>query len=94
MCQDSAAGVKELAITPGQFDLVIMDPPRTGADEVSRQIHRVGAAQLIYISCDPPTLGRDLATLQKMGFDVASIQPVDMFPQTYHLETVVFLKSL
>jgi len=93
-CQDSAAGVEVLAKKPGQFDLVIMDPPRTGADEVSRQIHRVGATQLIYISCDPPTLGRDLATLQKNGFEVASVQPVDMFPQTYHLENVVFLKPL
>lgn len=94
LCKDSAAGVAEIAKTPGRFDLVIMDPPRTGAHDVSSMIHRIGPARLIYISCDPPTLGRDLAILQKNGFEVTSVQPVDMFPQTYHLENIVFLKSL
>jgi len=94
VCKDTTAGVEELAKNSVQFDLVIMDPPRTGADEVARQIQRVGASQLIYISCDPPTLGRDISTLQQNGFEVIYIQPVDMFPQTYHLESVVFLKSL
>ena len=94
VCKDSAAGVDELVKNPGQFDCVIMDPPRTGADEVSRKIHKVGASRLIYISCDPPTLGRDISTLQKSGFEVIYIQPVDMFPQTYHLESIVFMKSI
>lgn len=93
LCKDSLAGVHDLAQTPGRYDLVIMDPPRTGADQLSRKLHRIGAAHIIYISCDPPTLGRDLAILQSSGFEVTYIQPVDMFPQTYHLESIVFLKA-
>jgi 23S rRNA (uracil1939-C5)-methyltransferase len=93
VCMDSRVGVEDLAKKPGQFDLVIMDPPRSGAEAVSRQLHKIGASQLIYISCDPMTLGRDLATLKNTGFEVSCVQPVDMFPQTYHLENVVFLKS-
>lgn len=92
-CQDSLAAVLELARTPGRFDLVIMDPPRTGADQLSRELHKLAPKHIIYISCDPPTLGRDLALLQSTGFEVMNIQPVDMFPQTYHLEAVVFLKA-
>lgn len=94
ICRDSAAGVVDLAKKPGQFELIIMDPPRTGANEVCKKIHKIGSSQLIYISCDPPTLGRDISVLQKTGFEVTSIQPVDMFPQTYHLESIVFLKSI
>lgn len=94
LCKDSLAGVHELAQTPGRYDLVIMDPPRTGADQLARNLHRIGAAHIIYISCDPPTLGRDLAILQSSGFEVTYIQPVDMFPQTYHLESIVFLKAV
>jgi 23S rRNA (uracil1939-C5)-methyltransferase len=71
-----------------------MDPPRTGAAEVSRIVHKTGASHLVYISCDPPTLGRDISILQNNGFGVSYIQPVDMFPQTYHLESIVFLKSI
>jgi 23S rRNA (uracil1939-C5)-methyltransferase len=92
ICKDSLAGVQEFDKTEGKFDLVIMDPPRTGADQLCREVHKTGASHLIYISCDPPTLGRDLAILNSTGFEVIYIQPVDMFPQTYHLENVVFLK--
>jgi len=94
VCNDSLEGIESLAKNADQFDLVIMDPPRSGAAEVSRNIHKIGASDLIYISCDPPTLGRDLSILQKSGFEVVSVQPVDMFPQTYHLESIVFLKSI
>jgi len=93
VCQDSMAGVQAVAKMPGKFDLVIMDPPRTGADQLCREIHKTLASHLIYISCDPPTLGRDLAILKSTGYEVLYIQPVDMFPQTYHLESIVFLKA-
>jgi 23S rRNA (uracil1939-C5)-methyltransferase len=94
LCRDSLAGVKDLARNQGGFDLVIMDPPRAGAEQLSRELHNIGAAHIIYISCDPPTLGRDLAILQNSGYEVEYVQPVDMFPQTYHLESVVFLKAV
>jgi len=92
ICKDSIAGVQAVAKTPGIFDLVIMDPPRTGADQLCREIHKTRSSNLIYISCDPPTLGRDLAILKSTGYEIIYIQPVDMFPQTYHLESIVFLK--
>ena len=92
ICKDSVAGVYELVKIQDKFDLVIMDPPRTGADQLCRELHKTGTSHLIYISCDPPTLGRDLAILKSTGFEVIYIQPVDMFPQTYHLESIVFLK--
>ncbi len=91
-CKDSAAGVDQLADYGEVFDLVIIDPPRAGADSIAGKLVKVSAKHLIYISCDPPTLSRDIATLQKSGFEVMSIQPVDMFPQTYHLESITFLR--
>jgi len=94
LCRDSLSAVKELAGERGGFELVIMDPPRAGAEQLSRELHNIGAAHIIYISCDPPTLGRDLAILESTGYEVAYIQPVDMFPQTYHLESIVFLKAV
>ena len=75
----------------GQVDVVIMDPPRKGSDEVflSSIINRK-IEQVIYISCDPETLARDLAFLSPY-YEVKFVQPVDMFPMTAHVETIVGL---
>jgi 23S rRNA (uracil1939-C5)-methyltransferase len=93
-CMDSAAGLEQLAAAGEHFDLVIIDPPRTGAADVVRKLHQSKADHVIYISCDPSTLARDLGILQKSGYQVLHVQPVDMFPQTYHLESVTFLQAL
>lgn len=93
-CEDSAAGVARLARAAEHYDLVLLDPPRSGAESVARILHRLKPQHLIYVSCDPPTLARDLSTLQKSGFKVVTVQPVDMFPQTYHLESVTLLESI
>jgi len=93
-CEDSSSGVASLASESKSFDLILLDPPRSGADAVVRDVHRLKPEYLVYISCDPPTLGRDLSLLQKTGFRVESVQPVDMFPQTYHLESVTLLKAI
>lgn len=93
LCEDSSRGVTRLANEGRVFDLILLDPPRSGADAVVRNLNRLQPACLAYVSCDPPTLGRDLALLQKNGFRVELIQPVDMFPQTYHLESVTFLQA-
>ena len=75
----------------GQIDMVIMDPPRKGSDEkfLSSLINRK-VQQIIYISCDPETLARDLEYLSS-SYNVTFVQPVDMFPFTAHVETIVGL---
>ncbi len=73
-------------------DLVVVDPPRSGlGDPVARALANVGAPRLTYVSCDPATLARDLLPLQAAGYRVEEVHLVDLFPQTYHLESVVQL---
>ncbi len=73
-------------------DLVVIDPPRSGlGDSVVRALASLAAPQLTYVSCDPATLARDLLPLQAGGYRVEEAHLVDLFPQTYHLETVLHL---
>lgn len=73
-------------------DLVVVDPPRTGLAPVALQhIQAIGAPRLVYVSCNPEALVRDLIELARFGYQARSIQPVDMFPQTAHIESVVRL---
>ncbi len=73
--------------------LIVMDPPRAGIGaEVCALLARVGAAELVYVSCDPITLARDLKQLTNAGYRVAELHLVDMFPQTFHMETVAILR--
>ena len=75
-----------------QPDLVVVDPPRSGLGErVARMLANLGAPRVNYVSCDPATLARDLPLLQDGGYRVQRVQLVDMFPQTFHLESVVHL---
>jgi 23S rRNA (uracil1939-C5)-methyltransferase len=73
-------------------DLLIADPPRAGlAPSVHDAIANLQPAQIVYISCDPATLARDLKKITRKGYRLVSATPFDLFPQTAHLETVVFL---
>lgn len=89
---DSVAGVKKLIEAGENFDVVLLDPPRAGAAEVVRLIPSLRPQKIVYISCDPPTLGRDIAYLKKLNYDVVKSRPVDMFPQTYHIESITLLE--
>jgi 23S rRNA (uracil1939-C5)-methyltransferase len=72
--------------------LIVLDPPRAGAGvEVCQLIAQIAPAQIVYVSCDPVTLGRDLAALQS-SYKIESLHLVDLFPQTYHQEAVVKLR--
>ncbi len=74
-------------------ELTIVDPPRSGLlEEARNHIDRIGTPQFIYVSCHPEHLARDLADFQSRGYTLGSIQPIDMFPQTYHVESVVSLE--
>ena len=75
-----------------QIDAAILDPPRKGVSpEVLARVVAFHPERLVYVSCDPSTLARDLALLCQHGYIVEWAQPLDMFPQTYHVETVVRL---
>ena len=84
-----------LARLEARPDAVVLDPSRSGCDRrVLRALVNQPPATVIYVSCDPSTLARDLAYLSQQGFQIEEIQPIDMFPQTYHLETVTVLRAV
>jgi 23S rRNA (uracil1939-C5)-methyltransferase len=72
--------------------VVLLDPPRAGCKEVVPHLAALGAERLVYISCDPATLIRDLGLIGEQGYAIERMQLVDMFPQTHHLETMVLLR--
>jgi 23S rRNA (uracil1939-C5)-methyltransferase len=87
------AGVRRLLQRGESFDLVILDPPRRGAREVLDGILSLAPRRILYISCDPATLARDLGHLGPSGgYEVLRTQPLDMFPQTFHLESITLLQ--
>ena len=71
--------------------LVVLDPPRTGAKEVARALAARPVPAVVYVSCDPPTLGRDLTTLAEAGYRLEAIETFEMFPHTSHVETIAAL---
>lgn len=74
-------------------DLIILDPPRVGCmKEVLEAIASKKINKIIYVSCEPSTLARDIKYLRDRGYELIEIQPIDMFPQTYHIENVALLK--
>jgi 23S rRNA (uracil1939-C5)-methyltransferase len=74
-------------------DLIILDPPRTGLDaESANLLAKTAAPSVVYVSCDPATLARDLRTLSAGGYAIESLTLVDLFPHTFHLESIVRLR--
>ncbi|MBI5994014.1 23S rRNA (uracil(1939)-C(5))-methyltransferase RlmD [Clostridium perfringens] len=76
-------------------DVVVVDPPRKGCDKkLLDAITNIDAKKIVYVSCDPSTLGRDLKVLEENGYKTLEVQPVDMFPNTAHVETVVLMSKV
>ncbi len=74
-------------------DVIILDPPRKGCDlQVLETIKRSAVKRVVYVSCNPVTLARDVKILTDSGYNMIQVQPVDMFPQTYHVESVTLLE--
>lgn len=98
-CRFEAGDVRELladSIEDEQrFDLVVLNPPRKGCDrEVLQQVAELAPQRIVYVSCSPQTLARDLDILGGLGYACRELQPVDMFPQTPHVENVALLERI
>jgi 23S rRNA (uracil1939-C5)-methyltransferase len=93
-CRMRAVSVESYLSTmqSGEYDVILLDPPRTGLrPKVLEQLGVLRVPRLLYLSCDPPSLSRDVKSLCAQGYTVHRLQPFDMFPQTAHLETLVEL---
>lgn len=92
LCADAGQAAKQLVREGLRPDVIVMDPPRKGCDEtVLRAVGELAPARLVYVSCDPATLARDTARLLALGYRAEYAVPVDMFPRTGHVETVLRL---
>ena len=93
ICADAADAAAQLAREGVRPDVVVLDPPRKGCDEsLIDTVVTMAPDRVVYVSCDPATLARDLARFAARGYEAASVQPVDMFPRTAHCECVVRLR--
>jgi 23S rRNA (uracil1939-C5)-methyltransferase len=90
---DARKVLPDVLATHGAPDVIVLDPPRAGAGgKVMRRIARSAPRRIVYVSCNPTTLARDLTELKPFGYQVTAVQPIDLFPQTYHVETIVALE--
>lgn len=79
------------AFDPGRADVVVLDPPRTGARAAIEKIAASATRSVVYVACDPTTMARDLAVLRRSGFTLTDLELVESFPQTSHVETLARL---
>ena len=91
---DAGVFMRQMADEGESADVVFMDPPRSGSDEkFLSSVVTLNPKRVVYVSCDPTTLARDLKYLTKHGYSAVTVVPVDMFPATEHVETVVLLSK-
>ncbi|MGX7112270.1 23S rRNA (uracil(1939)-C(5))-methyltransferase RlmD [Gemella cuniculi] len=87
--------IKSLITKNEKIDAVIVDPPRKGCEEsFLRDLAEMNINKIVYVSCNPATLARDMEVMRTLGYKLNEVQPVDMFPGTYHVETVALLSKL
>lgn len=92
VCLDAGEALNSERVRSLSPDVILLDPPRKGCgEEAAERIASLGASRLVYISCDPATLARDLAVFSRLGYAPVKAVGVDMFPRTGHVETVVCL---
>jgi len=95
LCMDAAEAAAQLAGEDWRPDVVLLDPPRRGCEPaLLRTVAEMRPGRVVYISCDPATLARDLKLLRKLGYGARRIAPVDMFPRTGHVEMIALLLPL
>ena len=92
-CNDAGRFLVNMAEQGENADVVIMDPPRSGStEEFMDAVGKLGAGKVVYVSCNPETLARDVRYMKKLGYRAVEAWPVDMFPETDHVETVVLIQ--
>ena len=92
VCADATRFLREMASSGEKADVVIMDPPRAGSTvPFMKSVCALAPSRVVYVSCSPETLARDLHFFVQNGYKVKKIQPVDMFPHTNHVESVVLM---
>ena len=90
---DVRTAMRPLLEEEGSADVVVVDPPRAGlSQKVVRRILEVQAKRIVYVSCNPTTLAPNARQMVEAGYDLHTVRPVDMFPQTPHIETVALLE--
>lgn len=95
ICGDSGRFMQDMAKSGEKIDVVFTDPPRTGSDKrFLESLAKLSPQRIVYISCGIESLERDLKSLVRLGYKAKKIQPVDMFPHTRHIETVVLLTKI
>src|SRR5207302_9493755 len=90
---DVRPAMPELVARAGRPDLVLVDPPRAGlSQKIGRRVMESGPQRIVYVSCNPITLAPNAAQLVEAGYRLLRVRPVDMFPQTPHIECVALLE--
>ena len=91
---DAGRFMRDMAAKKEKLDILFMDPPRSGAsEEFLMSALELRPARIVYVSCEPTTLARDLAVLTEGGYEMKKAVPVDMFPYTEGVETIVLLSQ-
>ncbi len=91
---DARLALRELVEREGKPDLAIIDPPRAGlSQKIVRRIVEAAPSRIVYVSCNPTTLAPNAAQLVEAGYRLIKVRPVDMFPQTPHIECVALLEA-
>ena len=94
ICGDASFAAEKLRTDGLKPDVVVLDPPRKGCgEELVKTVVKMSPERVVYVSCDPETLARDLKTFSELGYKTEEITPVDLFSRTAHIESVALLKS-
>lgn len=87
------AAIRQLRERRERFSKIVLNPPRSGAKGLEDDLTHLAAEKILYVSCNPPTLARDLSALSQRGYRLTRVRPVDLFPQTFHVETLAEMVS-
>jgi 23S rRNA (uracil1939-C5)-methyltransferase len=92
LAENARTGIDKMLESFGHPELLLLDPPRSGAGgKVMRRIGRAQPERIVYVSCNPDTFATDIKELEPFGYELRTVQPVDLFPQTVHVEVVAEL---